>query len=481
MTTTQPFVATPQAPAPSAQPASFRDRVATVDEKGKRVWIFPQKPKGKLYNWRTILSVVYVAVFFGLPFVKVGGHPLFLFNVVERQFILFGQIFWPQDFFIFGVGMILFIVFIGLFTNVFGRVFCGWACPQTVFMELIFRKIEYAIEGDRPAQKILAKAPWNASKIAKKVTKWVAFWTLSFIIANTFLSYIIGVDELKRIITEPVGKHVGGFTAMTVFTTVFFFVYLWFREQVCTVVCPYGRLQGVLIDKKTIVVGYDYTRGETRAKFKKNEERTAGDCIDCNQCVNVCPTGIDIRNGTQLECVNCTACIDACNRMMEAVGLPLDLIRYTSEHNLETGNKGFRFTRKMKLFTAIMVVLLGVEVALLATRTDVGVAVIRTPGQLFQEQPNGQLSNLYNYRFLNKTYDPKAVTLKPENFKGSIEIVGGKGLNIPAEGYSRGAMFIKMDKSEVKARKTELKIGVYEGEERIKTVKASFVGPFKFE
>jgi cytochrome c oxidase accessory protein FixG len=466
--------------APPANTQSFRDRVSTVDEKGKRVWVYPQKPKGKLYNWRTLLSVLYVAVLFGLPFVKVNGHPLFLFNVIERQFILFGQIFWPQDFFIFGVGMIVFIVFIGLFTNVFGRVFCGWMCPQTIFLEMIFRKIEYWIEGDRPAQKMLDKAPWTGSKIAKKVGKWTAFWTLSFIIANTFLAYIIGVDELFKIVTEPVSEHVGGFTAIMAFTSAFFFVYLWFREQVCTVVCPYGRLQGVLMDKKTIVVAFDYTRGEPRGKFKKNQQRELGDCIDCNQCVNVCPTGIDIRNGTQLECVNCTACIDACNRMMEAVGLPLDLIRYTSEHNLETGTKKFRFTRKMKVFTVIMVALLGVEVALLATRIDIGVNVMRTPGQLFQELPNNQLGNLYNYKLLNKTYADKDVVLKPENFKGSIEIVGGKSLQIPAEGYSRGSMFIKMDRKEVKGHKTELKIGVYEGDERIETVKASFVGPFAF-
>ena len=456
---------------------SFRDRVATVDDQGKRLWIFAQKPKGKLYTWRTILSVFYLVVLFGLPFIKMGGHPLFLFNVIERRFILFGQIFWPQDFFIFAIGMLLFIVFITLFTVVFGRVFCGWICPQTIFMEMIFRKIEYWFEGNAAQQKILAKAPWNRDKILRKSGKWLAFWIVSFIIANVFLSYIIGVDELKKIITDPVSRHVGGLISMLVFTGVFFFVYLWFREQVCTAVCPYGRLQGVLLDKNSIIVAYDYVRGEKRGKFKKNEERTLGDCIDCHQCVNVCPTGIDIRNGTQMECVNCTACIDACNHMMDAVGLPRELIRYASETSIQT-RKPARFTLRMKAYTVVMILLLAVEGILLATRTDVSANILRTPGQLFQEQSGERLSNLYNYKLLNKTYADKTITLRPENFKGTIEIVGDETLTIPKGGYARGALFIYRDKADVKERKTDLTIGVYEDGKKIQTVKATFLGPF---
>lgn len=459
------------------EPPSFRDRVATVDESGKRLWVYPQKPRGKLYNRRTLLSIAYLIVLFGLPFIKVDDHPLFLMNVVERRFILFGQIFWPQDFFIFAVGLLLFIVFIALFTVVFGRVFCGWICPQTIFMEMVFRKIEYFFEGDAAQQKILAKAPWNGAKILKKSGKWAAFWIVSFVIANTFLSYIIGIDELEKIITEPIEKHIGGFVAILIFTGIFFFVYLWFREQVCTAVCPYGRLQGVLLDKSSIVVVYDYVRGEPRGKFHKNEDRVIGDCIDCHQCVKVCPTGIDIRNGTQMECVNCTACIDACNHMMDAVGLPRDLIRYASETGLET-RKPARFTLRMKAYTVVMVLLLGVEAFLLVTRSDVSVNILRTPGQLFQEQPGGRLSNLYNYKLLNKTYADKTITLKPENFRGSIEIVGGRSLHIPKSGDAQGELFIYRDKADVHLRKTDLKIGVYEGGKRIQIVNATFLGPF---
>ena len=456
---------------------SFRDRIATVDKEGKRIWIFPKKPAGKLYNLRTWLSIGYLVLFFTLPFIKVNGHPVFLANILERKFILFGQIFWPQDFFIFGLGMILFIVFIALFTVVFGRVFCGWMCPQTIFMEMVFRKIEYWIEGDMGAQKMLAKEPWHTKKILKKGSKWLIFWLISFLIANAFLSYLIGVDELKKIISEPVQQHMGGFISIFIFTTVFFFVYAWFREQVCTVVCPYGRLQGVLLDKNSIIVAYDYVRGEQRGKFKKKEERLIGDCIDCHQCVNVCPTGIDIRNGTQMECVNCTACIDACNHMMDAVGLPRDLIRYASESGIKE-KKQVRFTGKMKVYTAVMCILIGVLAYLLASRSDVGVNLMRTPGQLYQENEPEQISNLYNYKLLNKTYLDKTLVLKPENFEGTIKLIGKTKLRIPKEGYVSGSLFIYLDKEAIKKRKTNLDIGVYEGSEKIETIHTTFLGPF---
>lgn len=461
----------------NAEGGSFRDKVATVDKQGKRIWVFPQKPKGKLYNARTLLSVFYLLVLFTLPFFKYKGHPVFLINVLERKFILFGQIFWPQDFFIFGLGMVLFIVFIALFTVVFGRIFCGWICPQTIFMELVFRKIEYWIEGDATEQRMLKKQPWNTDKIFKKVMKWIVFWAISFLIANTFLAYVIGIDELRTIVSEPVSKHFGGFTAIVIFTTIFFFVYSWLREQVCTVICPYGRMQGVLLDKNSIVVSYDHVRGEPRGKFKKNEERGIGDCIDCMQCVKVCATGIDIRHGTQLECTNCTACIDACNKMMEAVNLPTGLIRYASENSITT-KKPYRFTGRIKAYTAVMILLLLVEGYLLASRTDVGITVLRTPGQLFQQQPNNQLSNLYNYKLLNKTYVDKELEFKPEGFNGTIKLVGETHLLVPKENYASGTLFIYMNKSDVKQRKTKLNIGVYENGKKIKTITTSFLGPF---
>ncbi|MBL0047588.1 MAG: cytochrome c oxidase accessory protein CcoG [Bacteroidetes bacterium] len=454
---------------------SFRDSIATIGKDGKRVWIYAQKPKGKLYNLRTYASIFYLIVFFSLPFIKINGVPLFMFNILEGKFVLFTMIFWPHDFFLFGLGMMIFILFVALFTVVFGRVFCGWACPQTVFMEMVFRKVEYWIEGDASHQKSLNHGPWTREKIIKKTTKNIAFFIISFIIANTFLSYLIGVDKLFEIMNEPLQKHFGGFMSILIFTGVFYGVYVRFREQVCLVVCPYGRLQSVLLDKDSVVVAYDYVRGEQREKFHKNEVRKAGDCIDCHQCVKVCPTGIDIRNGTQLECVNCTACIDVCNHMMDSVGLPKDLIRYSSENGIAKNQK-LRLTGRMIAYSIVLTVLIGIEVFLLASRSDVDATIIRARGMLYQEQPNNQISNLYNIELENKTYRDIPINLKLEDTKGEIKLIG-KDLMVNAEAQSAGAFFIYLDKSTISHRKTDIKVGLYSNGKKIKTIKVSFLSP----
>ena len=455
---------------------SFRDHIATIDNQGNRKWIFPYKPSGKLYNYRKFLSYVYLFVFFGLPFIKVHDEPLFLINILERKFILFGMIFWPQDFFIFGLGMLIFIVFIALFTVIYGRVFCGWACPQTIFMEMLFRRIEYWIEGDATHQKALKKQPMNTSKAAKRVAKYMLFFLLSFLIANTFLAYIIGIDELTKIITEPISQHTGGFISILIFTGIFFFVYSWFREQVCLIVCPYGRMQGVLLDRNSIVVAYDYLRGETRHKFKKNEMRTGGDCIDCNLCVKVCPTGIDIRNGTQLECTNCTACIDACDYMMESVGLQKGLIRFDSENGIKNKVK-LSFTGRMKAYSVVLLILITIESFLLISRSDYDATIIRAKGMLYQEQPYNQVSNLFTIKLVNKTRKVLPVTIKVENWPNSSVQIIGKKLEVKKEGVTQGSFFLFLNKSDIKKRKTELKIGIYSNGKLIKTVKTNFLGP----
>lgn len=456
---------------------SFRDRIATVDEKGKRKWVFAQQPKGKFYNARTYVSWFFFILFFSLPFIYVKGRPLFLFNIPEAKFIIFGQVFWPQDFFIFGLTMVTFIVFIILFTAAFGRLFCGWVCPQTIFMEMFFRKIEYAIEGDAAAQRILARSPWTREKILRKTTKHVVFYVMSFIIANFFLAYIIGIKELYKIVTEPISNHVGGLLALGIFSAIFYAVYAFFREQACTVVCPYGRLQGVLLDRNSMIVAYDYKRGEPRGKKVKNEAPALhGDCIDCHACVRVCPTGIDIRNGTQMECVGCTACIDACDDIMTKIHLPTGLIRYASETGIAEG-KHLRYTGRMKFYTIILIVLAGVLSFLLATREDIDSTIMRTPGMLYQERGTDSVSNLYNIKTSNKTIEDIPLELKLEGGNGHVEIIGGHAIHVKKEGQGSGSFFVVLPAKSIKNRKTEIKIGLYENGKKIDEIKTNFLGP----
>jgi len=455
---------------------SFRDSVATINAQGKRNFLFPKKPKGKLYNLRTLFTVFYLAVFFTLPFIKVDGEPLFLFNVVERKFIFFGQIFWPQDFFIFAIGFLTFIVFVIVFTVVFGRVFCGWACPQTIFMEMIFRRIEYWLDGDAQEQKRLRAMPWNGYKIRKRVVKIAVFYAISFLIANFFLAYLVGMDRLEEMVTNGIFQHWVTFSSLIGFTTVFFLVFYWFREQACLVVCPYGRLQGVLLDKKSMVVAYDYVRGEPRGKMKKAKlDLSQGDCIDCFACVRVCPTGIDIRNGTQLECVNCTACIDACNDIMTKINKPLGLIRIDSEENIQHSRKN-KFNWRMAAYSAVLVALLSFLAFLIISRKDVDAKVLRTAGQIYQTLPDGRLSNLYSIKLANKTRKDIPITLKLENVAGEVTLIGN-ALKVPAESYFQSPFFVKIDAGKLEHRKTKIIIGVYQGHKRIEAVETTFMGP----
>ena len=458
---------------------SFRDSVATISKEGKRNFINPKKPKGRLYNLRTLFSVFYLAVFFSLPFIKVHGEPLLMLNILERRFIIFGMIFWPQDFFIFGIAMLTFIVFIILFTVVFGRIFCGWACPQTIFMEMVFRKIEYWIDGDSVQQKLLKKMPWNAKKIWKRALKFVVFFVISFIIANFFLAYLISMDQLLGYIEHP-SKNIATLISLMIFTSVFFFVYWWFREQVCIVVCPYGRLQSVLLDQNSILVAYDYKRGEPRGKVGKKAPETnnvlQGDCIDCTACVRVCPTGIDIRNGTQLECVNCTACIDACNAIMASVDKPKGLIRYASENSIKEGVK-LRFTNRIKSYTAILSLLIALLVFLMVSRSDLDATLMRTAGMTYTSLPDGRISNLYNLKLANKTHKDIPISLKLENIPGEIQLIDNDHPVIKKEDYITLQFFVKLNRKDVTSWETPVIIGLYDSTGKIKTITAKFIGP----
>lgn len=465
---------------------AFRDSIGTVDQQGKRAWVYPKKPKGVYYKYRKYVSYFLLIFLFLAPFVKINGNQFLMFNILERRFNIFGFPFWPQDFYLFVISLIIGVVFITLFTVVFGRIFCGWICPQTIFMEMVFRRIEYWIDGDRNAQMKLDRQLWNAEKIRKRLSKWSIFFLISFAIANIFLAYLIGSDQLLLYIKEGPLAHLNTFVALLIFTGVFYFVFAWFREQVCIIACPYGRLQGVLLDNQSIIVAYDYKRGEGengRKKFRKNEDRKAlghGDCIDCFQCVHVCPTNIDIRNGTQMECINCTACIDACDEVMVKSGMEKGLIRYASEQEIAKKEK-FKFTARMKGYTAVLGILISILIGMLFLRTDVQVNVLKLPGQLYQQEGDN-INNVYTYKIINKTtHDFEDVSFKLiEPKEGIIEVVGGDSIAVPKQGLAQGTMFIKINQAFVTDRKMSVKIEIYSGKKRIASTKTNFTGPVIF-
>lgn len=460
----------------------FRDRLTTADKRGHRQWLYPKKPKGRWTERRMWLSWLLLAILFAGPFIRINGNPYFLINIVERKFSIFGQLFWPSDFVIFVIASLLFITSIMVFTTAFGRLWCGWTCPQTLLMEMVFRKIEYAIEGDSVAQRALDKAPWSAAKIAKKSLKHFIFFALSWIIGNTLLAYIIGSERLIEIITDDPGNHLVGLGFMTAFTLLFYAIFARFREQACTFICPYGRFMSATIDENTMVVAYDHKRGENRGPMKRGQSfelRQAegfGDCVNCRACVTVCPTGIDIRNGTQMECVNCTACIDACDGIMEKIGRPRGLIRYASQNSIERGEK-FHFTPRLAMYFVALAALAGVLAVLMFTRKDVETILLRAPGALYTQLGDGRIENIYTVKVINKTSHQKPIEFKLENTEGEVSLMGNPEFNVPKDHLAQTSLLIALLPKALNGANTKLKIGVYSNGKRLETVQTVFVGP----
>ena len=454
----------------------FRDVISTVDQRGKRVWVNPKMSKGRFTNYRNIVYSLLLLLLFSGPFIRINGHPFMLFNLPERKFIIAGVFFGSQDTFLFALFMLAGIISIALFTVIFGRLFCGWVCPQTVFMEHVFRRIEYWIEGDYTRQKALKNAPWNSEKIFKKTLKNMVFIAMAFLIANTFLAYVVGTEVLYTYITHGPGKNTGLFIALCIFTLVFYFVFAWMREQVCIIICPYGRMQSVLLDRKSIVVAYDFKRGEKRGNPKKNKENPyLGDCIDCHQCVNVCPTGIDIRNGTQLECIGCTACIDACDGIMDKINKPRGLVRYASVENIEQKKK-FKFDLRMIAYSSMLAIITTVISVLLITREPIKINVLRVSGTTFQTQPDGKISNLYQVKFSSRIFHDFTPELRLIQPKGKLEIIGSAPVVKGGE-VTQLTMLILLDQKQIHGLKEPVKIGVYNGGKKLTEVKTTFFGP----
>ncbi len=465
---------------------SFRDHITTVTEDGKkRKWIYPKLIKGKLYRYRNYFGWALLALLFSGPFIKVNGEQLILFNIIERKFAFFGVIFSPHDFYLFVLGMLIFVVFIVLFTVVFGRVWCGWACPQTIFMEIVFRRIERWIEGNAQQQKKLDESPLSLEKLGKKTLKHSMFIFISFLISNIFLAYIIGSESLITIISEPVNQHIAGFISICLFTAVFYLVFARMRELVCIVACPYGRLQGVLLDNHSMIVAYDYKRGEPRGKRKRDSaildpasQVATGDCVDCDMCVHVCPTGIDIRNGTQLECINCTLCIDACDMVMKKINRPQRLIGFMSEDQI-TSRSPFKPGKRLYSYAAVLLVMISVLAVLLVRRTDIEATVLRAGGTIYQLRDDGTVSNLYNAEFVNNTNQPITFQIKPAEDGTRIQFIRQES-RVERGASTKMTFFVIRPQKAVKAYKSDIELNVMSDGVLLDKIETTFIAPPNF-
>jgi len=453
----------------------FRDTLATIDQSGRRIWVYPQQPSGPFYRWRTILAAFLIAFYAIAPFVKVNGNPLMLFDIFTRHFSIFGIAVFPHDFHLLVLAVICFGVFVILFTAAFGRLFCGWACPQTVFLEMVFRRIEFWIEGDGPKQRKRDRGAHGGSWFWRKAAKYTIYLLLSFGLGNILLAYFVGSERLMEFISQSPAEHPGGFIFVTIFTLVTFGVFARFREQVCTLVCPYGRLQSVLLDTNSIVVAYDTPRGEPRAKASRQRAEDAGDCVDCAQCVAVCPTGIDIRNGTQLECVNCTACIDACNRVMKRIGSAPNLIKYASFDQIVHGRK-FRLTGRLIGYAAALLVLVGVVGLLAGGRSKVETTILRATGSLYEETDAGLIRNLYTVKVLNKSSDSLEIVLRLKHPEGDLRLLGPRLAARPQQNVE-SVFVVEIEPERLFSSTTSLVIEACQGEEVLEEIYTSFSGP----
>ena len=405
----------------------------TLNNDGTRRWVRPKLYKGRHYWRRFAVAWALIVLFVALPFIRIGGAPAVLFDIPARKFHLFGMTLLSTD----GVLLMLFllVVFVALFlvTAVWGRVWCGWGCPQTVYLEFVFRPIEQWLEGSRGKQLKLDREGPNL----RRVIKFGLYVVLSVLVANVFLAYFVGVDRLGRWMTQSPSLHPGPFVIVAVVSGLVFFDFVYFREQMCTVICPYARLQSVLLDKSSLIIGYDTKRGEPRGQGKAR----GGDCIDCKACVIACPTGIDIRDGLQLECVACAQCVDACDSVMTKIGKPVGLIRYASETWFETYVRPGLLRARVLIYPIILLVLVVGLLVVGRAQQRSEITVLRGIGAPFVEQ--GELvRNQLRIKFHNRTATESAFYLSLDDEGVSQLIAPENPVRVPAGEQASAGAFV---------------------------------------
>ncbi len=454
--------------------------LSTLNQDGTRFKIRPRPAKGRFWVRRAIVGYGLIALFVALPLIRIGGKPGMLLDLGRREFVLLGASFRPSDGFMLMLFGLTIVLTVFLITALFGRAWCGWGCPQTVYLEFVFRPIERLLEGNPSEIRRRDKDGIDG----RRVLKWAIYLVLAFLLANVFLSYFVGTERLFRWITTSPAKHPFGFGVVVFVTGMMFFDFAWFREQTCIVACPYGRLQSVLLDKQSLIVGYDSKRGEPRGKPGKKlpvlqdapAAATHGACIDCKACVQVCPTGIDIRDGLQMECVSCTQCIDACDEIMDKVGQPRGLIRYTSQDELAGVGRHMLRARTM-IYPTILAAVFGLLVYSLGHRTPVEVTVLRQTGAPFQMLADGRVSTSIRIKLENRTDATRVYRVTLDGEPADALVTPQPEVTIKAGAAQVVPLFIMSDGKAFTRGKRKAHVSVRDDLGTHRTVTLTLLGP----
>ncbi len=450
--------------------------LTTLTRDGKRKWLYPTPSEGRFQRRRRVLGWGLIVLFVALPLVRIGGKPAVLLDVVHREFTFFGFTFYPTDTFLlllFGIGVLLSVV---LLTALLGRVWCGWGCPQTVYMEFVYRPIERWIEGKEHVRKRRDAGPWTFDKAWRKSAKWAIYAVLSVAIAHVFVAYFVGWDALLRWMQGSPLDHWGFFVLMAGTSALVLFDFGVFREQMCTIACPYARFQSVLMDEDSMIVSYDFNRGEPRGKGK--QRNGLGDCVDCFACVRTCPTGIDIRDGLQMECIACTQCIDACDAIMLKVGQAPGLIRYTSEHALD-GAKTRVVRPRTVIYTLLLLAVVSVFTVAVTTRQAYDVNVGRSAGAPFMELPDGTVANRLRFRVRNQTAAPVTFEIEAaEPASATLRVVGAQPVALAPQEMTRVETWVVVPREAFAGRtQQEATFRLIFSDGQVETVAFPLLGP----
>lgn len=453
------------------------ERTSVIDERGHRKWMYPDRVRGRFARWRDVTFGLLILLYLAAPWVEIAGTPLLRFDLPGRRFHIFGAQFVATDAYLLALFLLIAMLALFLFSALLGRLWCGWACPQTVYLDGVFRRIERWIEGTPRQQKALDRGPRTDAYYSKKATKHAIFIALSVFLSFSFTAYFVGPRASFATLTGG-GEHPAALVIGLVTSVLLYFDFGWFREQFCAFLCPYARLQAVMLDQHSLVIGYDPLRGEPRGPIRPEtrELKVLGDCVDCRRCVQVCPTGIDIREGLQLECIACAACIDACDMVMDKVGRPRGLIRYDSTAGLL--RHVHKIVRPRVILYLVVIVLITTLLTLkLRARESVDFAVVRPPGTPYLVQDDGKVRNMFQLNVTNVDPQPHAVRFRIEGPAGLEYLIPGEPFQLASGERIKVEAFVMLPDSAIHESATPLTFQMLNDDQQTGTRLAKFLGP----